>query len=214
MTRRNIHGAVAALAICLLASPAPAQELRIFGVQAGSSQPMLTDAGGFGVSGVIAPSPWLRIEGAFTTVGQGSERNALVCASYIPRGNCQTELLTEHYRVRSFRLAYAPMIVSREMFGVALKAGLSISQIVSESRPESARKTNLQHPRTGQDGGFLGAQISLVPLGRVPVSINVGANSQWVRFTGCQEYDFQFAPFCGIDRFDEIQVGAAVLLGR
>lgn len=38
MTRRNIHGAVAALAICLFATSAHAQELRIFGVQAGSSQ--------------------------------------------------------------------------------------------------------------------------------------------------------------------------------
>lgn len=163
---------------------------------------------------MIAPSRWVRLEGGFTTVGRGSERSALVCASYIPRGNCQTELLTEHYRVRSFRLAYAPMVVSRGTFGLALKAGVSISQIVSDSQPESARMSNLQHPRTGQDGRFLGAQLSIVPLGRVPVSINIGAVSQWVDFTGCQEYDFQFAPFCGVDRFDELQIGAAVLLGR
>lgn len=209
-----MHGAVAALAIWLTAPSAQAQELRLFGVHGGSSQPTLADAAGFGVSGVIAPSPWVRMEGGFTTVGQGSQRSALVCASYIPRGNCQTEVLTEHYRVRSFRLAYAPMVFSRETFGIALKAGLSISQIVSDSQPESARKSNLQHPRTGQDGRFLGAQVSFVPLGRVPVSINVGAVRQWVDFTGCQEYDFQFAPFCGVDRFDELQVGAAVLLGR
>lgn len=214
MTRRDIHGALVAVAISLFASSAHAQELRIYGVQAGSSQQTLSDAGGFGISGVIAPSPWLRVEGGFITVGRGSERSAIVCASYIPRGNCRTELLTEHYTVRSFRLAYAPMVLSREMFGLALKAGLSISQIVSDSRPETERMSNLQHPRTGQDGRFLGAQLSFVPVRRLPVSVNVGAISQWVDFTGCQEYDFQFAPFCGVDRFDELQVGAAVLLGR
>lgn len=205
--------AVLALAACCV-SDVDAQEVSVFSVLSTSTQPTLAESGGFGVAGVVAGSQWLRLEASFTTVSSDSRRAAFVCGSYIPPGNCGDEELSEEYLLRSYRVAFAPLILDRPAVDLALKAGLSMSQIVSESRTESIRMTNLQHSRTGQDGRFVGAQLSVRPLRRVPLALQLGGLRQWVDFDACQEYHFQYAPFCGVDTFDELQIGAAIVLKR
>jgi hypothetical protein len=207
------------LCICSVAtvcciSGVQAQEVSVFSVLSTSSQPALAESAGFGISGVVARSRWVRVEGSFTTVSRDSRRAALVCASYIPVANCEDEQLTEEYGLRSYRLAYAPLVYGGRAVGLALKAGLSISQVVTDSRTESPRMSNLQHTRTGQEGRFLGAQLGIRPLRRLPLSIELAGVSQWVSFDGCQEHALQYAPFCGVDRFDQLQIGVSYQLGR
>lgn len=215
VTRLHIAQIFACLLITVCcAAGVQAQEVSVFSVHSSSSQPVLSESAGFGLSAAIEASRWLRVEGSFTTVSRDSRRAARVCGSYIPPGNCGEEQLSEEYGLRSYRLAYTPQIYSGGVVDVVLKGGLSMSQIVSDSRTESLRKTNLQHTRTGQDGRFVGAQVSVRPIRRLPFAVQVGGVSHWVSFDGCQEHDFQYAPFCGIDRFDQLQVGAAFLLRR
>lgn len=189
---------------------AAAQQVRVYAVGATSDQPAFEEAGGVGASFVADLSERIGAELGLSEISHARTRPGETCNSFEPEINCLPDTVEDDLTLWTLRAAAGPVLDALDVLRVQALAGFSMNVVRGESEPESSRESDLQVPRTGHVGGLLGARIELQPLERVPLALNAAASSHWISFDGCLSNPIYYTPFCGVDRFTELQAGLSV----
>lgn len=211
--------AAAALAGLLgVAAPlgAGAQELGLVAVRATSDNVELPKPDGFGAFAEFDFAPW-RLRVTYVRYGDDTQKDGAVCQVYSPRIGCRTEWVATSAHLSGLRLTVVRALRLADRLEVSAGGGLSFNQLAATSTGESGRRADLHMPNSGQIGYVGTASAALMPIPGVPVRVVGGASGHWVRFRGCvsaEDRTSGYAPFCGWNRFTEVQLGVSVVVPR
>jgi hypothetical protein len=100
---------------------------------------------------------------------------------------------------------------------IGVGGGLSFNSLTVDARGESGFRADLHMPSTGQIGYLGSTSLAFSPMPSVPVRLVAGVTGHWVKFRGCvsaEDKTSGYAPFCGWDRFTEVQAGLSVTVPR
>lgn len=215
--RRVLPAALVAWAVGgAVPSAAGAQELGLSAVGASSANPELPDARGFGAFAQLEAGSW-RARLSLLRYSDDTAKSGTVCQVYSPRIGCVAEGVATTARLSGLRFTLLRAVRLGERVEVGGGAGVSFNTLAASSRGESGRRADLYLPNTGQLGYLGAASLAVAPLPEVPVRLVAGASGHWVRFNGCTSAEDRtsgYAPFCGWDRFTEIQIGLSVVVPR
>lgn len=208
--------AVASLAVLLAPVTAWGQELGLVAVRASSGNPELPAARGVGAFLALEAGAW-QTRLTWLRYGDDTEKMGTVCKVYSPRIGCRAEGVSTSARLSGVRLTVMRSVALGPHATVGAGVGASFNAVSATSVGESGQRADLQMPNTGQIG-YLGAgSVSVAPFPGVPVRLVGVALGHWIRFNGCADPEDRtsgYAPFCGWDRFLELQFGASVVIPR
>jgi len=134
---------------------------------------------------------------------------------YSPRIGCVTEGVDTSARMGGLRL---DVLKTLDLGGVAqlgAGGGVSFNSLTTTTTGDSGRAADLHLPNTGQIGRQATLALTLAPVPGIPLRLVGSYALHWVSFKGCvdpSDPTSGYAPFCGTDRFREIQVGASFLI--
>ena len=185
-------------------------------VRATSGNPELPHAGGYGAFVQLELGGW---EGRVTLLryDDRTEKRGTVCQVYAPRMGCVIEGVSTSARLSGARLMLMRSLGLGGSVRLGAGAGVSFNSLDASSVGESGRVADLYQPNTGQIGYLGAASVWISPVASVPVRLVGSASGHWIRFNGCTDPEDRtsgYAPFCGWDRFLEVQLGASVLIPR
>jgi hypothetical protein len=207
---------VALLCLASAARPLGAQELGLVAVAARSGNAELPDPYGLGAFAQFRGASWL-FRLSLVRYGDDTDKAGTVCQVYSPRIGCHVEKVSTSARMGGLRLTAMRGLKVRHLLDLGVGGGLSFNQLTAEAKGESGFRADLQTPNTGQIG-YLGiTSIALTPIPSVPVKLVAGLTGHWVRFRGCASAEDKtsgYAPFCGWNRFTEVQAGLSVTVPR
>jgi hypothetical protein len=213
-----MRGVGPVVAICLLATPtaAVAQTLGMTAVRADSPNAELPHPHGWGLfAQVDAVGFGFRL--SYLRYSDSTNGQGTVCRVYSPRIECGTEGVENSARLGGLRADVLKTISLGEVAQLGVGGGLSFNSLTATSVGESGRPADLLMPNTGQIGRQASATVSLAPIPGVPLRLEGAYSLHWVKFRGCASLEDRtsgYAPFCGTDRFREIQVGASFIVPR
>jgi hypothetical protein len=183
-------------------------------VRASSDNVEFPDATGFGVVGALEFESWqLRL--AYLRYSDDTDKSGVVCQVYSPRIGCRTEGVSTSARMGGLRFVVLRTLGLADRIEVGAGGGVSFNTLSATSQGESGFRADLHLPNTGQIGYVAAASLGFRPSAALPFEITAGWSGHWVKFRGCvdpTDPTSGYAPFCGWDRFTEIQVGAMVAL--
>lgn len=206
----------ALLLLALVQQPVVAQELGIVAVRSSSSNVELPDASGFGAFGRLAFGPW-RVGLSYLRYSDDTRKTGVVCEVYSPRIGCRSEGVSSSARMGGLRATVGHALDLGGVVEVGVGGGVSFNALQATSLGESGHRADLHMPNTGQIGYLASASLSVAPVAAIPVKLVAALNGHWVDFKGCThptDPTSGYAPFCGWDRFTEIQAGLSVTLPR
>lgn len=196
--------------------PLHAQDLGIYAVGAASENVEFPDPLGFGASAQVRSAAWLfRI--SYQRYSDETRKAGTVCQVYSPRIGCRTEGVATSARMGGLRVVAERAVRLGERLEVGVGGGLSFNSLQVDARGESGFRADLHAPHTGQIGYLGSGSLAVLPVPSVPVRLVAGVTGHWVKFRGCVSAEDQtsgYAPFCGWDRFTELQAGLAVTVPR
>lgn len=214
--RSRIRVLVVLVALAAAAASVQAQELGLVGVAATSANAELPDPRGLGAFAQFRGASWL-FRVSLVRFGDDTEKAGTVCQVYSPRIGCRVEEVSTSARMGGLRLTAMRAVRVGDLLDLGIGGGLSFNQLTAHAEGKSGFRADLQIPNTGQIG-YLGATtVALAPLPSVPVRLVAGLTGHWVRFRGCaspEDKTSGYAPFCGWDRFTEVQGGVSVTIPR
>jgi hypothetical protein len=198
-------------------SAAAGQELGGFVVRASSPNPELPSPTGFGLYGEIEiPAGWI-FHLAYSRVTDDVHKTGTVCQVYSPRIACDPEQVETSSQLGGLRLTVLRSLHLGDIARLGVGGGPSFNAVKADAVGETGRPADLMLPRSGQVGFHAALSASLRPLPSAPIRLTAAFSSHWIRFGGCAAVDDPtsgYDPFCGTDRFDELQLGAAYVLPR
>lgn len=210
------------LAVPLLASlavlppRAAGQELGVVAVRATSGNPEFPHAAGTGVYAQLEAAGWAtRL--TLLRYSDDTEKSGTVCKVYSPRIGCRTEGTSTSARLSGLRLTVLRSLRLGEVAQLGLGGGMSFNSLSASSVGESGQRADLFLPNTGQIGYVGAASVGVTPVPVIPVRLTGAASGHWIRFNGCADPEDRtsgYAPFCGWERFVEVQVGVSVVIPR
>ncbi len=186
------------------------------GVWASSSNAELPRPQGFGAFAQLDVTG-LGFRLSYTRYSDATSKPGVVCRVYSPRIDCMTEGVDTSVRQGSFRMEVLKLMPLGERVRLGVGGGASFNSLSLTATGESGRLADTSAPSTGQIGGLGTMGLALTPLPSLPLTLRVMYSLHWVRFKGCDDPDDPtsgYAPFCGTDRFRELQVGASFLVPR
>lgn len=204
--------------VLAVASPGriSAQELGLVAVRATSDNVELPDPHGFGAFAEFDFAPWgLRV--TYVRYGDDTQKDGVVCQVYSPRIGCHTEWVATSAHLSGLRLMAVRAVRIGDRFEVSGSGGLSFNQLGVTSTGVSGWRADLHMPNAGQIGYVGTASVAFTPVRDLPVRLVGGASGHWVRFRGCvstEDKTSGYAPFCGWNRFTEIQLGVSAMIPR
>jgi len=204
------------LALAAGAGPLGAQELGVVAFGASSENVELPDPYGFGAFAQFRGSGWL-FRLSYARYSDDTQKSGTVCRVYSPRIGCRTEGVATSARMGGLRLTAQRAVRLGELLEVGAGGGLSFNSLTVDARGESGFRADLHMPNTGQIGYLGSVSLSLSPVPSVPVKLVAGIGGHWVKFRGCvsaEDRTSGYAPFCGWDRFTEVQAGLSVTVPR
>jgi len=221
ISRMCFRGSWAAAAVAgLMGVAAPsrvgAQELALVAVRASSDNVELPKPNGFGAFAEFDLAPW-RLRVTYVRYGDDTQKAGLVCRVYSPRIGCRTEWVATSAHLSGLRLTVVRALRLTGRLEVSAGGGLSFNQLGVTSTGTSGGRADLHMPNSGQIGYVGTASAALTPMPGIPVRVVGGASGHWVRFRGCvsaEDKTSGYAPFCGWNRFTEVQLGVSVVVPR
>lgn len=198
------------------AGPLGAQDLGLVVVGASSANVELPDPQGLGAFAGFRSAPWL-FRLSYLRYSADTRKSGTVCRVYSPRIGCRTEGVATSARMGGLRLSAERAVRVGERLELGAGGGLSFNSLTVDARGESGFRADLHMPKTGQIGYLGSASLALSPVPSVPVKVVAGLTGHWVKFHGCvsaEDRTSGYAPFCGWDRFTELQVGLSVTVPR
>jgi len=214
---RQLHLLPAVVAILAAgAGSVGAQDLGIVAVSAASQNAELPDPRGYGALVQFRSAPWLfRI--SYLRYSDETRKDGTVCRVYSPRIGCRIEGVETSARMGGLRVVAERGVRLGERLEVGLGGGLSFNSLTVDAMGESGLRADLQMPHTGQIGYLGSGSVAVLPVPSVPVRLVAGYTGHWVKFRGCASAEDRtsgYAPFCGWDRFTELQAGLSVTVPR
>lgn len=198
-------------------APLAAQEIGLYGTRASSGNPELPEPRGFGIYGEIEiRNAWV-FRLTLTRLTDETSKTGTVCQVYSPRIECNPELVDSSSRLGGLRLNVMRSLHLGNTFRLAAGGGLSLNSISADAVGETGRPADLLQPKAAHTGYQAMAVLGVTPVPSVPVRLSVSYGANWVSFVGCsdpEEETGSYDPFCGTDRFDELQIGVSYLLPR
>lgn len=213
-----LRGVALAGAICLFGAPtgAAAQTLGATAVWASSPNAELPHPQGLGLyAQVDAAGFGFRL--SYLRYSDSTRKLGTVCRVYSPRIDCGLEDVDTSARLGGLRADILKTFGLGEMVELGLGGGLSFNSLTATSAGDSGRPADLLMPNTGQIGRQATLSLSVTPVPGVPFELVGSYALHWVRFRGCASLEDRtsgYAPFCGTNRFREIQVGGAFTVPR
>ena len=204
------------LALAAEAGSLGAQELGVVAFGVSSENVEFPDPYGFGAFAQFRDSDWL-FRLSYVRYSDDTRKSGTVCRVYSPRIDCRTEGVATSARMGGLRLTGQRAVWVGELLEVGAGGGLSFNSLTVDARGESGFRADLHMPNTGQIGYLGSASLALSPLAAVPMKLVAGISGHWVKFRGCvsaEDRTSGYAPFCGWDRFTEVQVGLSVTVPR
>jgi hypothetical protein len=218
MRFRSLWTAAAVAGVLGVVAPSAggAQELGLVAVGATSENVEFPDPYGFGAYAQFRSAPWLfRI--SYLRYSDDTRKSGTVCQVYSPRIGCRTEGVATSARMGGLRLTAERALQLGGLLELGAGGGLSFNSLTMDARGESGFRADLHMPNTGQIGYLGSASLALAPVPSVPVKLVAGLSGHWVKFRGCvsaEDRTSGYAPFCGWNRFTEVQVGLSVTVPR
>jgi hypothetical protein len=204
------------VALAAGAGSAGAQDLGLVAVGASSANVELPDPQGFGAFAQFRSDPWL-VRLTYLRYSADTQKSGTVCRVYSPRIGCRTEGVATSARMGGLRLTAERAVRFGERLELGAGGGLSFNSLTADARGESGFRADLHMPNTGQIGYLGSASLGVAPMTSIPVKVVAGLTGHWVKFHGCVSAADQpsgYAPFCGWDRFTELQVGISLTVPR
>jgi len=185
------------------------QELGGFAVVMSSEHPELPDPTGFGVASVWEFGGAFMARLSFHRGSDDTLKEGVVCDQYSQRINCRPEPTQTSATLSGLRGTLMVRLPLGEFVRLGVGGGLSFNHISTEAQGTvSDLEADLLAPNAGIIGynSLLSAKITPVPT--VPLSITGGLGFHWVDFNTCSANDPpQYDPYCGMERFRELEVG-------
>lgn len=154
---------------------------------------------------------------SYLRYSDSTQKQGVVCQVYSPRIGCGIEGVDTSARLGGLRVDVFKTLDLGEMVQLGAGGGVSFNSVNSTATGDSGRRADLLVPNTGQLGRQATLVLSVAPVAGVPVRLVGSYALHWVRFRGCASLEDRtsgYDPFCGTDRFREIQVGASFLIPR
>jgi hypothetical protein len=193
-----------------------AQQLGGLVVRASSPNVELPDPDGIGVFAELDASGFgFRL--TYLRYSDSTRKQGTVCQVYSPRIGCVLEGVDMSTRLGGLRFDVQKLLGLGDLAEVGVGGGMSFNSLTASATGDSGRDADLHLPKTGQIGRQATATLSVTPVPGVPFKLVGSYAFHWVHFKGCVAADDPtsgYAPFCGTDRFREIQVGASFTLPR
>lgn len=215
---RYMRGVALAGAIIALGVPAvaAAQTLGATAVWASSPNAELPHPQGLGVfAQVDAAGFGFRL--SYVRYSDSTRKQGTVCQVYSPRIECGPEDVETLARLGGLRAVVLKTVSLGGLVEFGAGGGLSFNSLTATSVGDSGRRADLLMPNTGQIGGHATATLSVTPVPGVPLRLVGSYALHWVKFRGCASLEDRtsgYAPFCGTDRFREVQVGGSFTIPR
>lgn len=144
-------------------------------------------------------------------------KEGVVCRVYSPRIGCGIEGVDTSVRLGGLRMIVLKSLALGGVARLGAGGGVSFNALTSTSTGDSGRPADLHIPNTGQIGYEGALTLSVVPVPGVPLKLVGSYALHWVHFRGCvdpEDPTSGYAPFCGMDRFRELELGASFLVPR
>lgn len=193
---------------------ASAQELGVLAVRSSSANVELPESGGFGAFARWDVGSWL-VGLSYLRYSDDTEKEGIVCEVYSPRIGCRTEGVSTSARMSGLRATVLRTVALGDYVEFGAGGGVSFNSLAVTSQGESGFRADLHLPNTGQIGYLGSASVALSPVPSVPLRLVASFSGHWVKFKGCvdpTDPTSGYAPFCGWDRFTEIQAGVSIRL--
>lgn len=215
---RYLPGVALAASISLFAMPAgaAAQQLGALAVWATSPNAELPHPQGVGAFAQV-DAAGLGFRLSYLRYSDATQKQGVVCQVYSPRIGCGVEGVDTSARLGGLRVDVLKNLDLGDMVQLGAGGGVSFNSVNSAATGESGRRADLLVPNAGQIGRQATLVLSVAPFRGVPVRLVGSYALHWVRFKGCasaEDATSGYAPFCGTERFREIQVGASFLIPR
>ncbi|MDP2958291.1 MAG: hypothetical protein Q8N53_17820 [Longimicrobiales bacterium] len=215
---RALRRFLASLALALLATvdPCSAQDVGVLAVRATSGNAELPHPEGYGAFAQLHLSSW-GVRLTWLRYSDETDKRGVVCEVYSPRIGCRAEEVATSARMSGLRLTVLRTLSLGGALEVGAGGGVSFNSLGATSLGDSGKRADLHMPNTGQIGYLGSGSIAVAPVPRLPVRLVGGVSRHWVRFKGCVDATDPtsgYAPFCGWERFTEVQVGVSVTLPR
>lgn len=213
-----VRGVALAGAACLLGLPtvASAQNLGVIAVRASSANVELPHPQGLGVfAQVDAGGFGFRL--SVMRYSDSTRKQGVVCQVYSPRIACGTEGVETSARMSGFRADVLKTLSLGEIVEFGAGGGVSFNSVSATSTGESGRVADLLVPTAGQIGRQATFTVSVAPVPGIPLRLVGGYALHWVKLRGCASIEDKtsgYDPFCGTERFREVQVGASFIVPR
>lgn len=192
----------------LSSSHLKAQEVGTFLTVARSNQLELPSPSGFGASALMELVPGWLVRLSFHRTADDTSKEGIVCRNYSARIGCLPEMTETSVTLNGFRGALLRTFESVGGARLGVGAGGSFNQINAAATGVSGRVADLLAPNSGQLGFLVLLSGAVTPVPRIPVRVSGTVTGHWVNFRSCSDNDPpQYSPFCGTDRFEEIELG-------
>lgn len=186
-------------------------------VRASSTNPELPDPQGIGLFAQFEARSGFGFRMMYVRTSNDTDKPGIVCQVYSPRIGCITEGVVTSAGVGSFRAEGTRAVPLGERLQVDISAGATFNSLSVEATGISGRPADTGVPSSGHIGGLGSVGLAVTPLPSVPLTLRAMGSLHWIRFNGCESPDDPtsgYAPFCGTDRFREIQVGVTYKVPR
>lgn len=215
---RALHRFLASFVLALVSAVAPcsAQDVGVLAVRATSGNAEIPHPEGYGAFAEFDLSSW-RARLTWLRYSDETDKRGVVCEVYSPRIGCRAEGVATSARMGGLRLTVLRTLSLGGVLELGAGGGVSFNSLEATSVGDSGKGADLHMPNTGQIGYLGSGSASVAPVPHLQVRLVGGVSRHWVRFKGCVDATDPtsgYAPFCGWERFTEVQVGVSVTLPR
>ncbi|MEK9499383.1 hypothetical protein WI372_00135 [Gemmatimonadota bacterium DH-20] len=219
----RLVGGALRLASCALlfslvpSAPTAAQELGVMMVRASSPNPELPDPQGIGLFAQFEARSGFGFRMMYVRTSNDTDKPGIVCQVYSPRIDCDTEGVATSAGVGSFRAEATRVLPLGDRLRVDVSAGATFNSLDVTATGVSGRPADTAVPSSGNLGALGTVGLAITPLPALPLTLRAMGSLHWIKFNGCESQDDPtsgYDPFCGTDRFREIQIGLTYRVPR
>jgi hypothetical protein len=191
--------------------PSLFQEMGAFHLTVSSDHPELPGPVGFGVQSSWELGGFLMARLSYHRVSEDTRKDGTVCDQYSQRINCRAEVTQTSATLSGVRGALLFRFPFGDVVRLAAGGGLSFNHVNTEA---VGIVSNLDADLLAPNAGIIGltglVTAAIHPLRSVPLKLTGGLGIHWANFYTCSGNDPpQYDPYCGAERFTEIELGLA-----
>lgn len=186
-------------------------------VRASSPNPELPEPQGTGVFAQFEAPSGFGFRMMYVRTSNDTDKPGIVCQVYSPRIDCAIEGVQTSASVGSFRAEGMRALPLGDRLRVDVSAGATFNSLRVTATGETGRPADTAVPSSGNLGLLGTVGLAVTPVPSVPLTLRAMGALHWIKFNGCESQNDPtsgYDPFCGTDRFREIQIGLTYRIPR